>query len=457
MLSYIRLKNFKSFSNLTLDLRGARKKPKKTVFIYGENGSGKSNIMLAMLFLTDCLDTLYDSKTTHNVELAKLLAKMNATDEFAIQIPGMFKSLEERIADSKMLGTQDPMELTFGFFLDNSEGSYTIRFDEKQVIFEELRYLIGKREGVVFSISDSKKPNLSPSIFHDREYRKVLKENIERFWGKHTFMAILDDEIKNSNLEFMKSRIKKQLFSVFNFLDRLSVWYQGYRGETGTMAVPIPFLAKLGRGTIKDRNNSELISFERFLNTFFTQLYSDIKTAYYHITPYNDSYKYELYFKKLIDGRIIDIPLSIESTGTRKLVNILPVIFSALQGATVFIDEIDSGIHDLFMKNIVEQVSESCKGQLVITTHNTLLLEDCATDSVYIIDVDAQGNKSINCVADYEKRTQKTHNMRDKYLRGDYSGIPFVGDLDFEEMLEQLEEGLTKAEDALTQISGDRL
>ena len=35
MLSYIKLKNFKSLTDIKLDLRGKNKKPKKLAFIYG--------------------------------------------------------------------------------------------------------------------------------------------------------------------------------------------------------------------------------------------------------------------------------------------------------------------------------------------------------------------------------------------------------------------------------------
>ena len=42
VLSYIRLRNFKSFSDIMFDLRGKGGIPKKKVFVYGENGSGKS-------------------------------------------------------------------------------------------------------------------------------------------------------------------------------------------------------------------------------------------------------------------------------------------------------------------------------------------------------------------------------------------------------------------------------
>lgn len=58
MISYIKLKNFKSFSDVQLDLRGAHGIPKKVALIYGENGSGKSNLMLAPLFVSQTFETM---------------------------------------------------------------------------------------------------------------------------------------------------------------------------------------------------------------------------------------------------------------------------------------------------------------------------------------------------------------------------------------------------------------
>lgn len=53
MLSYIRLRNFKSFSDIMFDLRGKGGIPKKKVFVYGENGSGKSNLISSLFFFKE--------------------------------------------------------------------------------------------------------------------------------------------------------------------------------------------------------------------------------------------------------------------------------------------------------------------------------------------------------------------------------------------------------------------
>ena len=70
MLSYIELKNFKSLTDVKIDLRGENKKPKKMIFIYGENGAGKTNLISSILFLEKSLLTL-----SNNIKLRKIYDK----------------------------------------------------------------------------------------------------------------------------------------------------------------------------------------------------------------------------------------------------------------------------------------------------------------------------------------------------------------------------------------------
>ena len=52
MFTCVKLKNFKSFNDITLDLTDKNNRPKSLVLIYGENGIGKSN--LASAFYISC-------------------------------------------------------------------------------------------------------------------------------------------------------------------------------------------------------------------------------------------------------------------------------------------------------------------------------------------------------------------------------------------------------------------
>ena len=58
MFEYIKLKNFKSFSDIEFNMLDRRNNPKKLILIYGENGIGKSNIASAFFALSETLRTM---------------------------------------------------------------------------------------------------------------------------------------------------------------------------------------------------------------------------------------------------------------------------------------------------------------------------------------------------------------------------------------------------------------
>ena len=59
MITYVELKNFKSFKNTRFDFRKWKKSYKKFVAIYGENGSGKSNFVDSLSFLRLSLESFH--------------------------------------------------------------------------------------------------------------------------------------------------------------------------------------------------------------------------------------------------------------------------------------------------------------------------------------------------------------------------------------------------------------
>ncbi len=445
MLTYLDLRNFKSFSNIKLDLRKAYGEPKNFAFIYGENGSGKSNLIAAMMFLLQSLDTIRNQSKLNefNNKSNNILDTIN--DEkikqqiFSQFIKNRFLTLFELVDKYITIGSDHTMSLRYGFRINGADGSYYMEFNNNKIVFEELRYQINERGGTIFSVSEDK-VSLSPTIFFETSYKRELLDSIEKYWGRHSFMSIVFNEIDIKNGKYIQARVGERLLDLVKWFSRISVWCNQSDTETAQISIPFRFLRQLKSGKVKKQDDKELKICESILNEFFTHLYSDVKSAYYSFSPEENEYRYELFFKKQIDGDIIDVPVSIESTGTHKLLDIFPILVTSIMGSSVFIDEIDSGIHDLLMKNLLESLKESLDGQFIATTHNTLLMESLPAESTYIINIDASGEKEISSVIDYKQRTQKNHSIRSKYLRGDYGGIPYSGYYDFDELMDNLKE-----------------
>ena len=73
------------------------------------------------------------------------------------------------------------------------------------------------------------------------------------------------------------------------------------------------------------------------------------------------------------------------------------------------------------------------KGQFIATTHNTLLLQESNPRESFIIDMDAEGRRTVKSIHSIA-RTQKMNNNTRRYLKGEFGGIPITGYSDLEDI-----------------------
>ena len=142
----------------------------------------------------------------------------------------------------------------------------------------------------------------------------------------------------------------------------------------------------------------------------------------------------------MIAGEYRKIDFARESAGNHQLLRILCYLLTACMGGTVVLDEADSGIHDLLFQKMLQEIYKHISGQVIMTTHNTMLMEsDFARESTYILYEEVAGRKIIRCIADYEKRTYINNNIRNKYFNKEYKGIPEIKEIDFEYLISKID------------------
>ena len=71
------------------------------------------------------------------------------------------------------------------------------------------------------------------------------------------------------------------------------------------------------------------------------------------------------------------IPFCYESEGIKKIVSILQLLIAVYNNAsvTVAVDELDGGIFEYLLGELLKIISEKGKGQLIFTSHNLRPLE----------------------------------------------------------------------------------
>lgn len=434
MITYIKAKNFKSLKNIVLDLNKTKDKTNKFVAIYGENGSGKTNIVELFKFIQQLtMSKIMDIQLRKYKELFEIQQKIE-------KISFQFKQLMQLSIDLneyRMLGDENDTEIEYGFKIKNIDGFYYIKFNN-EIIEEKLYYMGNKQKTFFFQLEKKEntiKKILNKNIFVNDRYRNEIIDNIDKYWGKYSLLSLLTLEMIEKNENYIFENISKKIYSVINEFLLMPI----HVNKWGNNIIPDTFitdnsLIDLKEGIIKKDDKCILKKYEDILNIFFTQAYADIKGVAYKTEENENSIHYELYFEKMIGGMLKSIPSSLESQGTKRILDEFNNLIGALQGKTVVIDEIDNGIHDLLMKNIIMSIKDEITGQLIITTHNTLLLEILPKENIYILSTDYKGNKKISSIKDYDINIQKNHNLRDLYFKGVFGGIPMTSYVDFEEI-----------------------
>lgn len=69
------------------------------------------------------------------------------------------------------------------------------------------------------------------------------------------------------------------------------------------------------------------------------------------------------------------VSLEFESSGIKQIVQIFPYLNQCANGSIVFIDEIDTNIHSIYLEKLVSFYKEYGEGQLVFTTHNLATMD----------------------------------------------------------------------------------
>lgn len=437
MFTYIKLKNYKSFGDVTLDFRDKKGKAKKLILIYGENGIGKSNLASAFFLLSETLRTM-DVRDVFQ-ELLKNDPESLSNDEFMAFIKTRFQDMETLIKTNKMVDSKENLYLEFGFEVNQKVGKYILEMNDEEIVYECLEYTLVKNKGICFEISKNKL-FLSDKIFIDKTLVNDLKMSIDKFWGKHSFLAIVYHDIYDKNRKYYEDKMSVNFAIVLQFFKRVSCQIKyGTQKEKIVIGLPTNYLKQYDSGEIDLEEKEKLVKTEKMLNVFLTSTYKDIDGVFYKTKMENNKLRYKLYIKKRIYGKTRNIDFDFESTGTMSLIKLLPFMLITVEGSTAIIDEFDTGIHDLLVENLITSLNEFISGQLIMTTHNTLLMESkIPKESFYTINEKDDFNKEISCILKYDNKINVNTNIRNQYIHGKYKGIPDKVSINFEDLINMI-------------------
>lgn len=144
--------------------------------------------------------------------------------------------------------------------------------------------------------------------------------------------------------------------------------------------------------------------------------------------------EYRLLFSHVTEKGSAEFDLADESDGTHNLLCLAgPVLDILKKGKTLVIDELDSSLHSLLVRELVRlfHCPEANTGgaQLIFTTHDTSLLDApdlFRRDQVWLVEKDAQQASALVALLEFSPRINEA--LERGYLMGRYGSVPVLSD-----------------------------
>ena len=147
--------------------------------------------------------------------------------------------------------------------------------------------------------------------------------------------------------------------------------------------------------------------------------------------------KTKIYTKHIVNNTETELNLIKESSGTKKLFSLFPLIVSALtEGKILIVDELDSKLHPLLLKYIINLFSDMKinrnKAQLIFTSHDlsTMNSEVFRRDEIWFVAKGTEQNSQLYSLVEFKndkgESIRKDAKFDKQYLEGKYGASPLL-------------------------------
>lgn len=138
------------------------------------------------------------------------------------------------------------------------------------------------------------------------------------------------------------------------------------------------------------------------------------------------------------EGRLVPFSLSLESSGSRRLVELMPMLFDLLGGfedskKVYVVDELDRCFHSMLTSKLIDGFLHTCgpasRRQLLLTTQDLLLMDQSVLrrDEMFIAERDGNGRSALVRLDEYEGLRPDLDLLK-SYLDGRFGGVPMFRD-----------------------------
>ena len=387
--------------------------------IYGQNGSGKTAIVDALYFLQKVmvgadLDQSLEDYMTIDSDAAEIFADFNIFMDGIVFEIGYTLSLrreeKEIVINRETLRAaknENGIRTNKTTFMDYQRNQTDAIFKPQKRLDEILEANKEIKTDLIVARKMAEKSNCS-YIFGESSREIFCREYKNGF---QQFSVII-----SSLFEFAL----KDLFVIRNthsgVISANFVLPMAFRIENDNIGAKGDFAVPLTEPILVDEERKNLL--ETIVEQINIVLYTIIPGLQVTIKNYGkqsldngeEGWKLELMSKR--DG-MKEIPIRMESEGIIKIISILNALIQAFGNPSIclVIDELDSGIFEYMLGELLDIFKKSAKGQLIFTSHNLRALEMIDKESIMFSTTNPD-NRYIHM-----KNVRESNNLRNMYIR----------------------------------------
>ena len=387
--------------------------------IYGQNGSGKTAIVDALYFLQKVmigvdLDQSLEDYMDMDSDTAEIFADFNIfMDDIVFEIGyrlSLSREEKEVVISRETLSAaknENGIRTNKTVFMDYQRDQENAIFKPQKRLDEILEENKEIKTDLIVARKMAEKSNCS-YIFGENSREIFCREYKNGF---QQFSVIIS---------FLFEFALKDLFVIRNthsgVISANFVLPMAFRIENDNIGAKRDFAVSLTEPILVDEERKNLL--ETIVEQINIVLYTIIPGLQVTIKNYGkqsldngeEGWKLELMSKR---ESMQEIPIRMESEGIIKIISILNALIQAFGNPSIclVIDELDSGIFEYMLGELLDIFKKSAKGQLIFTSHNLRALEMIDKESI-MFSTTNPNNRYIHM-----KNVRESNNLRNMYIR----------------------------------------
>lgn len=419
-LKSINIKNIKNVENGTITLNqtideNGYVSSSNIIGVYGQNGSGKTALVEAMNILKYIISGEILPDNIYNI-ISSNHSKAEFEFEYYMYINDTFQLVKYIFTLIKEKG---------------SNGKNLVKITNESLFYQNLPRIKNSRYKVLIGVGSEILPaKLRDYLTYDEDSRielSLLRNTTEKECRSIAFSNEFKNKINN----------KMEFKYILEIIDKLK--FYGQRNlvivenrETGIInadiLIPLSFKCKSDSGmsygklglSLNQPNEFKMQEYE-IVKNIIDQMNIVLKKIIPNLSviiknlglQFNEKSEEVMRFQLFSNNGNNEFPLRYESDGIKKIISILSSLIVVYNDPSycLVIDELDAGIFEYLLGELLEIVSKFGKGQLIFTSHNLRPLEILDKDSLIFTTTNRKNN--------YIKITniKPSNNIRNVYMR----------------------------------------